>query len=73
MAVKWETVHEGQTLWDVHKTKVGTRSETATWSVRIISIDHADDSAMVSWNGNPPQRYSRHKVEKLRPSPPQRK
>lgn len=75
MAVKWTTVQAGQTLYDTHRVKSDRAnvSQTATWDVVIVSIDHDAGSAMVRWNGNSPRRYSRRDVERLRRSRPQRR
>jgi hypothetical protein len=39
--------------------------QLGAWRVRIISIEADRRGAMVSWNGNAPQRYSKAMVERL--------
>lgn len=66
MAVKFESVKAGDILWDCHRYKAGPFSRMGSWSVRVISIDHAAGVAVVSWNSNAPQTYRRRQVERLR-------
>jgi hypothetical protein len=68
MAVKWETVKAGDTLYDVHKTAMGntTMKRMGCWEVEIISIDHAAGVAVARWNGNRPETWARRRVERLR-------
>jgi hypothetical protein len=72
MAIKWQTVKAGDVLYDARRTKMGntTMSTLSVWEVRIIEIDHAAGAALVSWNGNPPKRYSSREVVRLRRSKP---
>lgn len=71
MAVKWEKVQAGDTLWEVRREKMGntTMSRWTSRTVRVISIDHAANTAMCSWNGNAPKLWSADRVCKLRRSP----
>lgn len=71
MSVKWERVKDGDLLWDVHSERMGntTLHRMGSWEVRVISIDHAAGKAIVRWNGNREQTYSRRSVERLRRSP----
>ena len=71
MAVKWESVNEGDQLWDVHSQRAGNTKmrRMGSWPVKIISIDHAAGKATVSWNGNAPKTWFRRQVEKLRRKP----
>lgn len=66
--IRFERVKAGDELWDAHRNRTVMR-EMANWRVRIIEINHAEGWALVSWNGNPPTRYSRRSVEALRRSP----
>lgn len=54
MAIKFEKLKEGMTLWTVSKHKMGntTLTTTSVHSVKIISIDEATRSFVYSWNGN---------------------
>jgi hypothetical protein len=75
MAIKWESVKQGDVLFSVVRQKMGNTamSRNAVFSVRILEIHHDEGYAMVSWNNNPAVRYSRRHVEKLRRSRPQPK
>lgn len=72
MAVRFETVKAGDVLYDVHREKMGhtTMSRLGWWRVVVKSIDHAKGVAWCSWNGNPPRRYGRRELAKLRRSIP---
>ncbi len=69
--IKIELIKAGDILYDCRKVRMGntTSSCMRSWSVRIISIDHKSETAMVSWNGNPPQKYHRHDLRRLRRKP----
>ena len=75
MAVKWETVKEGDVLWDKRRTKMGntTMSRDSVYRVIVKSIDHAANCATASWNNNPPKRYWRKGIERLYRNQPQTK
>lgn len=69
MAVKYEQVKAGDVLFDCHRYRMGntTMSRMGTWLVTVLEIK--DGGAMVSWNGNRPEFYPRHRVERLRRKP----
>ena len=71
MAIKFEKIKEGMILYDVHKHKMGntTMSSVGVWPVRIIELK--DNGAIVSWNHNEPQHWSRYQLEKLRAKEPE--
>lgn len=71
MAVKFATVKAGDVLYDYHSEQAGntTMRRWSNWTVRVIEIDHEKRWALVSWNGNPPKRYSARQVSRLRRSP----
>jgi hypothetical protein len=73
MAVKWETVQAGDVLYDVHSYRMGntTMRSMGCWEVRVRSIDHAKGTAVVSWNGNPPETWRRYQIAKLRRKEPE--
>ncbi len=58
MPIKFDKLVEGSTLYDIHSETMGntTLRRLGYWPVTIISIDREERSAMVSWNGNPPQK-----------------
>lgn len=68
MAIKFETIKAGDVLWDNHRERAGntTMRQWGNWQVTIIEINHAEGWAKASWNGNPPQRWHRRQLERLR-------
>jgi hypothetical protein len=54
MAIKFEKIQAGMTLYDRRRHKMGntTMSTIGEWNVRVISVDVAKREALVSWNGN---------------------
>lgn len=68
MAIKFETIKAGDVLWDNHRERAGntTMRRWGNWQVTIIEINHAEGWAKASWNGNPPQRWHRRQLERLR-------
>ena len=72
MAIKFEQVSPGDTLYDCHRTKMGntTLSTMGCWDVHVFEVDTVKQSALVSWNGNPRAWWSRRQIEKLRRSCP---
>lgn len=76
MAIKFEKVKAGDRLWDYHSERAGntTMRRWGNWEVEIVSV-HPDEEkpylsyAIVRWNGNREQRYSRRQVERLRAKP----
>lgn len=58
MAIKFEKLKEGMTLWTVSKHKMGntTMRTVSVHTVKIISIDEQERSFIYSWNGNRPER-----------------
>lgn len=67
MAIKWEKVQAGMTLFDCHKQKAGntTLSRWGTWTVLIVSIDHDNGVAVVRWNGNQETKWYRSRITEL--------
>lgn len=66
--VAFASIKPDDVLWDCHRVRMGntTMRRMACWKVRILSINEADRSAIVSWNGNPPCRYKERDLKKLR-------
>jgi len=71
---KFHTVKAGDVLWDVHREKMGntTMSRLGAWQVRVISIDYENETAMCSWNTNPPRLYFKRGIERLRRTKPEK-
>lgn len=67
MAIKFEKIEPGMTLADVHRHRMGNTamSRWGLWYVQIVSIDKAQRSAMVRWNGNAPEKWYARDLEKL--------
>ena len=67
MAIKFEKIQAGMTPYDRHKQGMGNTSlrSICEWSVKIISVDPARRSALVSWNGNRHQTYGESSLRKL--------
>lgn len=68
MAIKFEKIEVGMTLYDVHRYKMAHVKATrlGSWTVRVIEVDAAGRRAMVSWNGNTPAWWSARSLGKLR-------
>lgn len=67
MAIKFEKIRPGMILLDIHRHKMGntTMSEWGCWNVLVVSVDPATRTAMVRWNHNGEQCWSRRMLEKL--------
>ena len=71
MAIKFEKIAPGMVLLDIHREKMGntTMSELGLWKVRVISVDPAARTAVVSWNGNPAKTWIARELERLYTKP----
>lgn len=71
MAIKFEKIKEGMTLYDVRRHRMGntTMSSVGVWPVRVIDV--FEDGAIVSWNYTKPERWHRSQLEKLRAKEPE--
>ncbi len=67
MAIKFEKIQAGATLYDRHKTLAGNTNMRVLgeWKVFVRSVNARDRSAIVSWNGNRDQTWSARQLEKL--------
>lgn len=67
MAIKWERVQAGQTLYDIHRERAGNTSMTRVgcWEVAVVSIDHAAGTARVRWNHNAEETWRRYQIIRL--------
>lgn len=76
---KWELVKEGDLLWERRRQRMGntTIRQTAYFQVKILSINHEEGFAMVSWNHpmnlHRPVRWGRRDVVKLTRKKPEQK
>lgn len=69
MAISFDKVKAGDTLYDVRRQK----GRVCTWSVYVVSIDATTNTTQIKWNGNPAKTYRRVDVERLRKSRPEDK
>jgi hypothetical protein len=67
MAIKFEKIQPGMKLYDRRKQTMGNTAlrSLREWTVKIISVDPARRSAVVSWNGNRHQTYGEASLRKL--------
>lgn len=67
MAIKFEKIQPGMELMDIHRHRMGNTmmTELGLWPVRIISVDAENRTAIVSWNGNRPEKWNAHDLVKL--------
>jgi hypothetical protein len=74
MAIKFEKIQPGMTLFDIHSERMGntTMRELGKWDVYIVSVDPTTRSAIVKWNGNPPKRWYERALTKLYATEPKR-
>lgn len=71
--MKFEKIQAGQTLFDVHSYRTGntTLRSVGVWPVKILSVHPESRTAMVSWNGNGPERMYEASLAKLRAKEPE--
>jgi hypothetical protein len=71
MAIKFDKIEPGMVLLDIHREKMGntTMSEWGLWKVKVISVDRAARTAVVSWNTNPAETWHARRLEKLYAKP----
>lgn len=67
MAIKFEKIQPGMTLWDRHRVKMGntTMSRLGEWRVEIFSVDAMSRTAVVRWNHNAPSVWGERQLAKL--------
>jgi hypothetical protein len=67
MAIKFEKIQPGMTLYDRRMTRMGntTMRSLGEWRVKVISVDAEARTALCSWNGNRPTKYHARNLEKL--------
>ena len=54
MAVSFDKVNAGDTLWDCRYTKAGntTMKRWSCWTLYVVSVNREERSAVIRWNGN---------------------
>lgn len=74
MAIKFEKIQPGMTLWDVHSELAGNTlmKRWGKWEVRVYSVHNGTTAqgrplryAMVSWNGNREERWYDDRLSRL--------
>lgn len=67
MAIKFDKITPGMTLLDIHSYRMGNTPvrRLGKWKVKIASVDAAKQTAIVQWNGNAPQEWTKRQLEKL--------
>ena len=67
MAIKFEKISAGMTLYDRHKYTMGhaTMKTIREWKVLVISVDSDALTAQCSWNGNRAETWDNRRLEKL--------
>lgn len=67
MAIRYEKIQPGMTLYDRHRYKMGntTMSTLGEWKVKILELVPDKRAAKVSWNGNPSTVWYEHSLKKL--------
>lgn len=63
MAVSFDKVNAGDTLWDCRYERAGntTMRRWSCWTLYVVSVDREKRSAVIRWNGNREQTvYARY-------------
>lgn len=70
--MKIEKLKPGQIVWSLWRHQMGntTLRTTSLYAVRILEVHAEEGWALVSWNGNKPERYRRNLIESLREKKP---
>lgn len=70
MAIKFEKITEGMTLYDVRRNTGMTRNKWSTWPVHVYEVDQENRAVVASWNGNKREKMHESKVTKYRAKKP---
>ena len=73
MAIKFEKIVAGMTIWDVRKSTGMSRGKWSVWPVYIISVDAENRTVVASWNYNTPEKMEESRVTKFRAKKPDNK
>lgn len=68
MAIKFEKIQAGMTLWSRRKVQQGNVKGLkcmAEWPVCVMEVDTASRRALVSWNGNPAEWWPEYRLTRL--------
>lgn len=69
----FEKLKVGDVYYDVHSYRMGntTIRSMGVWTVKVLSLNPASETAVVSWNGNRSETYYRNDWKKLRVKQPE--
>lgn len=73
MAIKFEKIEPGMTLWDVRRTS-GLQKFNGKWScwpVYVKEVDSEKRQVLASWNGNSARWMTERQVTKFRAKKPE--
>lgn len=67
MAIKFEKIQAGMTLYDRHRHGMGntTMTDLGEWQVRVLRVVGEERKALVSWNGNAEVWWPAHRLSQL--------
>lgn len=65
MAIKFEKIQAGMTLWQRGTYSGAAKSEKGEWRVSVLDVYPEKRSARVSWNGNAPTTWPEHRLTRL--------
>jgi hypothetical protein len=72
MAIKFEKIKPGMTLYDVRKSTGfnSYRNKWDTWEVDVIEVYEDERQVLASWNGNKPEVMVEGRITKYRAKRP---
>lgn len=75
MAIKFEKIRPGMTLYQKTRVKMGNTmmSRDAVYDVKIVSVDAEKRTALVRWNGNPERVWFEFQLKRLYAKKPETK
>ena len=76
MAIKFEKITAGMTLYDVRKAdwrSVMRGDKWRIWSVYVVGVDKSSRRVLASWNGNAAEFMSERRITKCRATLPKDK
>jgi hypothetical protein len=67
MAIKFEKIQPGMTLWSRGRVRMGrtTMSRMGEWPVYVKDVWPEARTALVSWNGNTPEVWGEGRLTRL--------
>jgi hypothetical protein len=70
MAIKFEKIVAGMTLYDVRKNTGMTSNKWSTWPVQVIEVDEEERRVLASWNCNKAEWMHERQITKFRAKKP---